>query len=40
VKEEEAAGIGLCEVVLKPVDLHALSAAIRRVLDRKESIAC
>lgn len=40
VKEEDVQAISLCEVVLKPVDLHALHAAVRRVLDRKDAIAC
>jgi PAS domain S-box-containing protein len=40
VKEEEVQAIGLCEVVLKPLDLQALNAAIRRVLDQKHAVAC
>jgi PAS domain S-box-containing protein len=40
VKQEDVQAIGLCEVVLKPVDLEALNAAIRRVLDHKHAVAC
>jgi PAS domain S-box-containing protein len=40
VKDEDVQAISLCEVVLKPVDLHALHAAVRRVLDKKDAIAC
>jgi PAS domain S-box-containing protein len=40
VKQEEAEAIGFCEVVLKPVDLQVLNAAIRRVLDHKHAVAC
>lgn len=40
VSEADVRAIGLCEVVLKPVDLQALYLAVRRVLDQKQRIAC
>lgn len=40
LREDDVQTISLCQVVLKPVDLQALHAAIRRVLNQKHDVAC
>jgi PAS domain S-box-containing protein len=40
VNKEDLKTLPLCEIVLKPVDMRALNAAMRRHLDEKRDIAC
>lgn len=40
VNKEDLKTLPLCEIALKPVDMRALNAAMRRHLDEKHDIAC